>query len=167
MEEYETHKLDMISKRAFYKSQIDTVSHQVEMMLDTFSSDRQHTLVSWEQMKSVKLNEEFIVNSKVKFIKYYQDNKTMKFTNYLKAGGVYGFQKHDCVEVVTIIDGSLIECKRDNKEYKKGDIIVYKPFELHKPSTKEISVYNVEFSKLNCIENGEVKCILNKIKEKK
>jgi uncharacterized protein YukJ len=164
MEEYEKHKAELVTSRAYFKNQIESVSHEVERMLDTFSADRIHTLVTWKQMSAIKVNAEFIVNSKVKFVKYYQDKNIMKFTNYLKAGGTYGLQKHDCMEQCTVLQGSLYEPKRGNKIYKKGDIVIYKPFEVHKPSTKESTILKVIFSRLNCVEEGEIKCLLKKEK---
>jgi hypothetical protein len=162
MGEYEIHKAEIRANRAFYTNQLEAMSYEVEMMLDTFSADRIHTLVTWEQMSALKMHDDFVVNSKVMFVKYYQDENTMKFTNYLKAGGCYGLQKHDCLEECTVSQGSLYEPKRNNKEYKKGEIVIYKPFELHKPSTKESTVLNVVFRKLNCVEEGKVNCLLHR-----
>jgi hypothetical protein len=163
MKDYEIHKSEIRASRVLFHNQVDSIANDLERMLDTFAKDSTHVLVTWEQMVAIAVNDEFIVNSKVKFVKYYQDVNTMKFTNYLKPGGCYGLQKHDCLEYCTISQGSLYEPQRNNKVYKRGEIIVYKPFELHKPSTRESTILNVVFSRLNCVGEGEVKCLLKRV----
>ena len=146
MDEYNLHKEEIRIEREKMIESINAYSLEIEFMLDSFHKDNKQ-VVTWEQLLLAPINEEFVINNNVKFVKYYEKDGVMKFTTYMKAGGAFGLHTHDCTEIVKIMQGSMIETTQANKVYKKGETCVYKADELHKPYAKEPSVYSVIFVK--------------------
>ena len=120
---------------------------EMEAMLNVFALDTGDKMVTFKDLQACVLGDSYPVNDKVNFVKYFDDGKTLKFKCYIKAGGSFGIQKHDCVETTTVISGNLIEGLRNFTEFLPNETIVYQVNEEHKPYSTQDSVLDVVFTK--------------------
>lgn len=147
MEGYSIEIERLRSERRMSMKKIEQSTLEIENILNVFALDSGQTLISWNDLIAAKMGKSYSVNSKVSFIKYFQNQTTLKFKCYAEAGGTFGFQEHNCLEETKIITGHLIETLRDDKEYTEGQVISYQPREMHKPHFEKDSVLDVIFTK--------------------
>jgi len=149
-EEYKKYKElkdDVRSKRAVRIESFKSLTKEVEDVLHAFKPKEETILITWKELSQMKLNENYEVNDKINFHKFYEDKNTQKFKCYMKSGAEFSKHKHNYKEVLEIIQGSLIETERDNTIYKKGSFVEYKAFEVHKPFTIEDTVLKIIHTK--------------------
>ena len=147
MESYNLQRQELHKIRKQIFESVSVISNEVERILNAFALDDGDTMISWNSLRVSKIGVVLPVNEKVSFSKYYEDNTVMKFKCYMKAGGVFGVQEHDCLEETTIEKGHLIELLRGGKKYNVGETVTYLDSVKHKPLAEVDSVYDVIFTK--------------------
>lgn len=105
------------------------------------------SMLTFEQLELIPMNEIQRVNESVEFLKTYHDDDKMVFITYMQEGGSFGLHSHDCVERCKIIEGSLIERTRGYKVYHESEEVWYSANEKHKPYAERNSTYEVTFFK--------------------
>lgn len=147
-EEYKNKIAELRAERRQYQDTVLVITKDVENTLNLFAFDDGVTMIDWELLRGFVIGETYPVNSKVKFVKYFEDEDEMFFKTYMEAGGTFGLQEHDISEIVKILKGHLIEQERGDKIYEKDEVVVYAPFEKHKPKSFVDSIYDVKFKKV-------------------
>ncbi len=141
-------EIDLLRKeRIELKNKFSTVNLEVKSILDRLCNDVGKTMVSWGDFSKIPMGEMFAVNEKVNILKFFQDEKNIKFKTFMQPGATMGLQDHDIDERVFVVFGNLIEETRSDKVYTKGDYVFYKAFEKHKPKSDTESEYEVIFTK--------------------
>lgn len=159
MSKYEKEIDALRKKRSEGISRIATMTQEVEEVLNHLAMDDGDILVTWDELRKTELGVPLQVNDKVSFIKYLDDGSSQGFKVFLKAGGSFGMQKHDCLEETIVVKGNLIETFRNHKEYKEGQTVTYITCQTHKPYCTVDSIYNTLFS--NECKNKPCPCNLN------
>ena len=127
------------------------IDEEVLRILDAFAKDSGATMITYEELKSFPYNQWFDVSDGVRFMRikdlkspvcYISELDPLKAKNGVPS---YGKQKHDCKEIVTVESGELIETYERHKKYEKGDVAIYPKGFIHKPYSKLLSRYRVEF----------------------
>jgi mannose-6-phosphate isomerase-like protein (cupin superfamily) len=87
--------------------------------------------ISWNDYFAFKTGEWLRIDDKVKFIRTSCSDITMTIQLCMERGGKIGWHYHpDCTELLTIINGTMIDLQTDTI-YKRGDSVEYKPMEEH------------------------------------
>lgn len=149
MEEIIKLKKELAELRLKIARSVKVISIELENMLNVFNKDDGNAMVTWNDLLLSRMGEKYYVNEKVYFTKYYQSESVQKFKCFMEAGGTFGMQEHDCLEEATVIKGHLIDYFKGGKIYTEGNLITYKPNELHKPYANVASIYDVVFTKKN------------------
>lgn len=123
------------------------IAHELCKMVSRFANDSGKAEISYAELEKCKVGETFCVNDKVSFIRQKSGENELVFITHMKPNGTFGFQKHDCLEIVKVIQGNLIERCRDDRVYKEGEMLTYNIGEMHKPSSDTESIYEVTFIK--------------------
>ena len=142
LEEYNKKKQEAKATRNLFLSKIIDYSSQIEKTIKSLN-ECVSNLITWEEMKLIKLNKEFIIDNKIKLMKYYDSENEMKFTCYMKPNSFFNLHNHDFKEITTVMQGSLIEPTQQNKVLNKTDVIIYQKGLLHKPYTTEATVLDI------------------------
>ena len=128
--------------------QLDDLGEKIKGILTSLDEDNGSEIVTYKDLSNLEYDVPYHVNDKVMFIRIKNnDPNKLTFHTYMKAGGVFGKQRHDTIEQCEIIKGKLVEATRDDKKYLVGETVIYDIFEIHKPYTDEDSVYYVTFEK--------------------
>ena len=146
-EDYKKFKEEVKSKRAVHFDNFKALTKEVEDVLSAFKPKEETILITWDELSQMNMEENYEVNDKINFHKFYEDENTQKFKCYMKAGAEFSKHRHDYKEVLEVVKGSLIEAERENKIYKEGAFVVYKAFEVHKPFTTEETVLRIIHTK--------------------
>ena len=109
--------------------------------------DSKLTSINFSDVSLLTIGSRNEVSEGVYFEKTYDDREKIILLTYMEKGGSFGVHSHDCVEVVRILKGNLLERERGYKTYNKGDVIIYAPDEVHRPYATEDSLYEVIFYK--------------------
>lgn len=136
------------AQRELMRMEMKQITSSIDDMLGRFCNDEGETLITAASMMMCNVGEMNQVNDKVRFIRQESEQDILHFITYVDAGGSFGVQDHDVVEICRVVKGHLIESMRDDVEIKMGESIQYEAFEKHKPRADLDSVYDVTF-KLN------------------
>ena len=123
------------------------MSQDVEDIITSYNNES-NELVSFEALRLIKMNERERFNELVEVEKTYEDANKMIFLTYMQEGGSLGLHHHDCLEIVNIVKGELIEKERSYKVYKEGDQVCYGVYEKHRAYATRNSIYEVIFLKI-------------------
>jgi hypothetical protein len=137
---------ELRKQREASRSRILTATTSLEHMLNALALNEGEDLVKWEDLRSTEIGMQLYVNEKVYFIKYMEDDEVQGFKVFLKAGGAFGIQRHDCFEETLVLQGNLIEPTRNHEEFTSGQTITYANCQLHNPYCTVDSVYKVVFA---------------------
>lgn len=116
-----------------------------------FSTEEEDGLITIKELSEVPYN---IWSEWVNGVRYKREKHPQKNVYFItemdplktKEGiALFGTQWHDCIEILTVLKGHLMELKQEGKIYKEGETFTYKPMEKHKPGAKVFSKYGVEF----------------------
>lgn len=141
------------SERDKIMSEFHDLHKSIMSTLDSFSSDIGSSMISYSQLSLMSFDEWFDLGQGVRFMRVNHPEKELFFITEMNPKAefnlkaVFGIQKHDCKEVVCILEGELIETMENGKRYTKGDTVIYPPNFLHKPFATVFSRYSVEFIK--------------------
>lgn len=119
----------------------------LDIVLNSLALDEGDTLIKWDDLARFEVGMPLHVSEKVYFVKFFEKNDSMGFKVFLKAGGSFGIQKHDCLEEAIVLKGNLVESFRGDKVYTQGQTITYVDCQLHKPYCTVDSIYKVIFTK--------------------
>lgn len=145
MGNYENKLEQLRAERAIIREKADDLKKAIVSMLKTFHSDHGNTMITFDDMSMFTMGIEFKVNENVTIKKIQTTPEKMVFETYMKAGGSFGLQQHDVKEAVKILEGHLIESRRNDKIYNVGEVVKYEAHEIHKPYANLDSVYLVTF----------------------
>lgn len=109
--------------------------------------DSKLTSINFSDISLLEVGSRNEVSEGVYFEKTYDDGEKIILLTYMEKGGSFGVHSHDCVELVRILKGNLLERERGYKTYNKGDVIIYASDEIHRPYATEDSLYEVIFYK--------------------
>lgn len=115
--------------------------------------DEGDNLIKYKDQLKVEFNKWIDVNNGVKYMRIYHPDYEAYYITEMnpektKSGIAYfSMHWHDSIEYCNIKEGHLIEMTRNFKEYEKGENVIYKPFEKHKPVANKFSIYEVGFGK--------------------
>lgn len=140
IEELRSHRNKLRAENSF-------LIKNTEDLLKSFNVDNGVTLISFDSLKELNLNQIYDVNESVSFMLEEKTENKLVFTTYMQENGRFGLQEHDCFEVVEVVKGNLFETERGYKVYTEGELATYSPFEKHKPYATASSVYKVIFYK--------------------
>jgi hypothetical protein len=135
-----------IKKLEILANKINTLS----LMIKHFKEDDGDGLITYQQLKNIGYDEKIDLENGVSFIRTFHPEKEVYFITNMnpnisnKKKAEFGKQWHDCLEYCEVIEGHLIDIIT-NKKYLKGEIVVYEPFVIHKPTSLISSKYGVEF----------------------
>lgn len=119
---------------------------KIEHLTDIYKQNEAEETITYEALKMLEISER-VGSESVEFEKVSEDDCRMVFLTFMMDGGSFGLHKHDCVEIVKVLKGSLIEKTRGYKVYNTGETVIYSAFEEHKPYATENSTYEVTFLK--------------------
>jgi hypothetical protein len=109
--------------------------------------DSNLTSINFDDLSLLEVGIRNEISEGVFFEKTYGDDDKIVLLTYMQKGGSFGVHSHDCVELVKILKGNLIERERGYKNYNKGEMVIYAPNEVHRPYATEDSLYEVFFYK--------------------
>ena len=132
-EKYNNRIEKLRQERERKRDEMYQMSLNMESMLNSLSVDEGDVLISWSDMKKISMGIRFYVNKDVYFLKTEDEEHRMVFRVFLKAGGEFGIQEHDCIEELYIEKGDLIDAKKPDKVYGIGETKIWKSNEAHKP----------------------------------
>jgi len=121
------------NERKEARNKIVQMTLEIEEILNSLATDSGNTEIPWAKMKTIAMGVRFDVNAEVYFIKVLDEEEKMVFKVYLKSGGEFGLQEHDCIEELYVVKGNLIDAENPGKVYAVGETKVWQPHELHKP----------------------------------
>jgi len=128
------------------RDEVASLDEEVVNMLEIFHNDEGSDMVSYHELSKLQFEVPYYINEKVYFIrKPSKHPNQLFFVTHMGAGGVFGKQRHDVLEVCNIIQGRLIEQTQEDKIYHVGDTVTYGPYTIHKPYTDIDSIYHVIF----------------------
>lgn len=122
----------------------------LETIVRNFKEDEGDGLITYAQLKDMPIGTEVDLKNGVKFKKVLNPRKDVYFITNMnpalskKKAAEFGQQWHDCIEIVYVFEGHLIELI-SGKVYKRGDTILFDRFIKHKPASELVSRYGVEF----------------------
>lgn len=122
----------------------------LETIARNYKEDDGDSLITYSELEQVPIGTEVDLKNGVRFVREYHPEKKVYFiTNMdpavsLKKKAVFGKQWHDCIEIVDVLDGHMIEMI-SKKTYKKGATVLFPRFLMHKPASKIRSKLGVEF----------------------
>ena len=123
-----------------------SVDTKINEMLTGFG-DSNLTSINFEDLSLLKIGSRNEVSEGVYFEKSFEDKNKIIVITYMQKGGSFGVHLHDCVEVVNILKGNLVERERGYKVYGKGEMVIYAANEVHRPYATEDALYEVIFYK--------------------
>lgn len=137
-------KKDRSDGNAERATRLAFISQSEEEVLNYFDKDSDD-LISFDDLRFFDIGKRVSVNDRVDFEKTEQTEDSITFLTYMQNGGSFGLHSHDCMEIVNIIKGDLIEKERGYKVYSEGQQVAYAVGEKHRPYATKNSVYEVIF----------------------
>ena len=108
-------------------------------------------MITYKELSNLPYNVWFPVSDGVSFIRVKDLEASVCYISELDPSETkdgkptYGNQEHDCKEIVLVEKGELIETYERHKRYEEGDKVLYPKNFIHKPYSKVLSRYRVEF----------------------
>ncbi len=114
------------------------------------SENKDDVYISWQQLETMQIGET-VKHRGVEFIKRSATEKEMVFNTFMFDGGTFENHFHNCVEICTVLQGTMIEKRKGDrlttKVYKEGDRAIYDAGELHSMYANEYTILEVRFIK--------------------
>lgn len=127
-------------------SRLAFISQTEEEILNHYDKNSDD-LITFESLGFFDVGKRVSVNERVDFEKTKESKTSMTFLTYMENGGSFGLHSHNCIEIVDIIKGDLIERERGYKVYSEGQQVIYAKNEKHRPYATKDSIYEVTFTK--------------------
>ena len=113
--------------------------------------DNANNLIKYKDQLNIEFNKWIEATEGVKYMRVYHPDYECYFITEMNPqetkNGIASFALHwhDSFEYCHIKEGHLVEMTQNLKEYKKGETVVYEPFNKHKPVSTKFSIFEVGF----------------------